>query len=202
MLDARPVTDGGYSRSCPIASEFAFPGPTMGRGPWFSGWLFVQPATTIPLPIQAVDHPPSPNDPPRAIRNSATPPPAEYGYRRDRAPRPARRATDVAAFRRGLSGWVVPEPTFGMLFGLPAAWSLHVLDADVAGRVDIAGSTPDESLGWGSMVPRVDRTSMPPALDGPRRGPSTRPLEVPAGSLRGLRADGYLFVATVGPGPS
>ena len=81
VTDARPVTDGGYSRSCPIASEFAFPGPTMGRGPWFSGWLFVQPATTIPLPIQAVDHPRrhrttrrarSEIPPPRHRRNTGT----------------------------------------------------------------------------------------------------------------------------------
>ena len=115
MLDARPVTDGGYSRGCPVASGLLLPGPAIGRGPWLPGWLFVQPSRTLPRPIQAVDHPPSPNDPPRAIRNSAHPPPAEHGYRRDRAPRPARRATDVAAFRRGLSGWAVPEPTHGML---------------------------------------------------------------------------------------
>ncbi|HEY4990637.1 MAG TPA: hypothetical protein VII33_00970, partial [Nakamurella sp.] len=84
------------------------------------------------------DHPPSPNDPPRAIRNSATQPPTEYGYRRDRSPRPARRATDVAAFRRGLSGWAVPEPTFGMLSGLPATCRYSFWMPDVTGRVDIA----------------------------------------------------------------
>ena len=138
VTDARPVTDGGYSRNCPVASGLLFPGPAIGRGPWLPGWLFVQPSRTLPRPIQAVDHPPAPSDPPRAIRNSAHPPPAEYGYRRDRAPRPARRATEVAAFRRGLSGWAVPEPTFGMLSGLPATCRYSFWMPDVTGRVDIA----------------------------------------------------------------
>ena len=112
-----------------------------------------------------------------------------------------RQNQDAAAFRYGLSGQAVPEPGSGMLFIFRQRGRYSFWMPDMTGRVDIAWIDTGKIIGMSSMFPCVGsgtdtscpRWHPPGAIDAA--------LEVSAGGLRGLRLDGYLFVATVTSSP-